>query len=75
MDPTGADRTAIHPDALALIASFPSKAILVRRPGSTTAARRVNLHVRPNFPPGKELTAGAQKAHEYGPADKKNGKS
>jgi hypothetical protein len=41
---TGADRTAIHPDALALIASPPSGTIRVRRPGSTTAIRRVNLH-------------------------------
>jgi hypothetical protein len=41
---TGADRTAIHPHALALIASFASGTILVRRPGSTTAARRVKLY-------------------------------
>jgi hypothetical protein len=41
---TGADRTAIHPNALALIASPPSGTTLVRRPGSTTIARRVNLH-------------------------------
>jgi predicted aspartyl protease len=41
---TGADRTAIHPSALALIASPPSGTIRVRRPGSTTAIRRVNLH-------------------------------
>ena len=41
---TGADRTAIHPNALALIASPPSGTILVRRPNSTTAVRRVNLH-------------------------------
>jgi hypothetical protein len=40
---TGADRTAIHPDALALITSPPSGTIRVRRPGST-AVRRVNLH-------------------------------
>lgn len=41
---TGADRTAIHPNALASIASPPSGTTLVRRPGSTIAARRVNLH-------------------------------
>jgi predicted aspartyl protease len=41
---TGADGTAIHPKALALIASPPSGTTLVRRPGSTTNARRVNLH-------------------------------
>jgi hypothetical protein len=41
---TGADRTAIHPNALALIASPPSGTILVRRPSSTTAARRVKIH-------------------------------
>lgn len=42
---TGADRTAIHPKALALIASPPSGTTLVRRPGATTTtARRVNLH-------------------------------
>jgi hypothetical protein len=41
---TGADRTAIHPNALALIGSPPSGTTLVRRPGPTTAARRVNLH-------------------------------
>jgi len=41
---TGADRTAIHPNALASIASPPSGTTLVRRPGSTTAARPVNLH-------------------------------
>jgi hypothetical protein len=41
---TGADRTAIHPKALALIASSPSGTILVRRPGPAAASRRVNLH-------------------------------
>lgn len=41
---TGADRTAIHPSALASIASPPSGTTLVRRLGSTTAARRVNVH-------------------------------
>ena len=41
---TGADRTAIHPNALASIASPPSGTPLVRRPGSTTASRRVNVH-------------------------------
>jgi predicted aspartyl protease len=41
---TGADRTAIHPNALIGIASPPSGTIRVRRPGPTTAARRVNLH-------------------------------
>jgi hypothetical protein len=41
---TGADRTAIHPNALALISSPPAGTALVRRPGSTTAARRVDLH-------------------------------
>jgi predicted aspartyl protease len=41
---TGADRTAIHPNALALINSPPAGTIRVRRPGSTTAFRRVNLH-------------------------------
>jgi hypothetical protein len=40
---TGADRTAIHPAALALISSSPAGTTLVRRPGPT-AARRVNLH-------------------------------
>ncbi len=41
---TGADRTAIHPNALGSIASPPSGTTLVRRAGSTTGARRVNLH-------------------------------
>lgn len=41
---TGADRTAIHPHALALIASPPSGTALVRRPGPAATARRVNLH-------------------------------
>ena len=41
---TGADRTAIHPNALALINSPPAGTIAVRRPGSTSAFRRVNLH-------------------------------
>jgi hypothetical protein len=41
---TGADRTAIHPNALALINSPPAGTIRVRRPGSTSAVRRVNLH-------------------------------
>src|SRR4051794_14288512 len=40
---TGADRTAIHPKALALIASPPTGTVLVRR-ASSAAARRVNLH-------------------------------
>jgi hypothetical protein len=41
---TGANRTAIHPSALALIVSSPTGTILVRRPGSPAAAARVNLH-------------------------------
>src|SRR5947209_1291138 len=41
---TGADRTAIHPGAMALINSPPAGTIRVRRPGSQTASRRVNLH-------------------------------
>jgi hypothetical protein len=41
---TGADRTAIHPGALSLIGSPPAGTIRVRRPGSPTASRRVNLH-------------------------------
>jgi hypothetical protein len=41
---TSADRTAIHPAALAVISSFPTGTSLARRPGLTTAARRVNLH-------------------------------
>ncbi len=41
---TGADRTAVHPKALALIASSPAGTIMVRRPGSTLSGRRVNLH-------------------------------
>jgi hypothetical protein len=41
---TGADRTAIHPNALALVSSSPAGTILVRRPASTTSGRRVNLH-------------------------------
>ncbi len=41
---TEADRTAIHPNALASIASPPSGTTLVYRPGSTTAAWRVKLH-------------------------------
>ncbi len=41
---TGADRTAIHPNVLALIGSPPSGTSLIRRPGSTAAVRRVNLH-------------------------------
>jgi hypothetical protein len=41
---TGADRTAIHPHALAPIASPPSGTIRIRRPGSATTSRRVNLH-------------------------------
>lgn len=40
---TGADRTAVHPNALRLIASSPSGTILVRRAGSGSA-RRVALH-------------------------------
>ena len=35
---TGADRTAIHPNALALIASPPSGTIRVRRPGQAAIA-------------------------------------
>ena len=41
---TGADRTAVHPGALALIGSPPAGTIRVRRPGSTIASRWVNLH-------------------------------
>lgn len=41
---TGADRTAIHPNALGLIGSPPTGTNLIRRPGFTTAVRRVNLH-------------------------------
>jgi hypothetical protein len=41
---TGADRTAVHPGALALVGSPPAGTVRVRRPGSTTATRRVNLH-------------------------------
>jgi hypothetical protein len=41
---TGADQSAIHPNALATIASPPSGTILVRRPTSITSVRRVNLH-------------------------------
>ncbi len=41
---TGADRTAIHPHALTLIASPPSGTIRVRRPNSVDIVRRVNLH-------------------------------
>jgi hypothetical protein len=41
---TGADRTAIHPAALAMISSFPAGTILVRRQSLTAAARRVNIH-------------------------------
>jgi hypothetical protein len=41
---TGADRTAVHPGALALIGSPPAGTIRVRRPGSIIAARWVNLH-------------------------------
>ena len=41
---TGADRTAIHPNALALVSSSPGGTILVRRPGSGVSGRRVNLH-------------------------------
>ena len=41
---TGEDRSAIPPDALALIASFALGTILVRRPGFNTAARRVKLY-------------------------------
>lgn len=41
---TGADRTAIHPLALAPIGSLPSGTIRIRRPGSTTTFRRVDLH-------------------------------
>jgi predicted aspartyl protease len=41
---TGADRTAVHPNALLMINSPPAGTIRVRRPGSTSASRRVNLH-------------------------------
>jgi hypothetical protein len=41
---TGADRTAVHPGALASIGSPPAGTIRVRRPGSTAASRWVNLH-------------------------------
>ena len=41
---TSADRTAIHPAALAVISSFPAGTSPARRPRLTTAARRVNLH-------------------------------
>jgi predicted aspartyl protease len=41
---TGADRTAIHPYALASIGSLPSGTIRIRRPSSTTTSRRVNLY-------------------------------
>ena len=41
---TGADRTAIHPHALALVSSSPGGTILVRRPGSGASGHRVNLH-------------------------------
>jgi hypothetical protein len=41
---TGADRTAIHPHALALVSSSPGGTNLVRRPGSGVSGRHVNLH-------------------------------
>jgi hypothetical protein len=41
---TGADRTAIHPAALAMSSSVPAGTILVRRPGPIAAPRRVSLH-------------------------------
>jgi hypothetical protein len=41
---TGADRTAIHPNALALIGSLPGGTVQVRRPGVPPASSRVNLH-------------------------------
>src|SRR5947209_5080615 len=41
---TGADRTAIHPSALNVIGSPPAGTIRLRRPGSATASRPVNLH-------------------------------
>jgi hypothetical protein len=41
---TGADRTAIHPNALDLIASIPAGTIRVRRPAVTTATRKFDLH-------------------------------
>ena len=41
---TGADRTAIHPIALGSIQSPPSGTARVRRPGGTSAFRRVDLH-------------------------------
>ncbi len=66
---TGADTTAIHPNALALIGSPPSGTTLVRRPGSTTTSRRVKLHdvrlafggavVSPTTGPWVEIEAAA----------------
>jgi predicted aspartyl protease len=41
---TGADRTAIHPRVLTLVNSLPAGTIRLRRPGSSTAFKRVNLH-------------------------------
>ena len=41
---TGADRTAIHPNALALINSPPAGTVKVRRPSSMRSSRPVNLH-------------------------------
>jgi hypothetical protein len=41
---TGADRTAIHPDVLALIQSRPAGTLQVRRPGPSTAFALVDLH-------------------------------
>ena len=41
---TGADRTAIHPDVLASINSPPSGTFRLRRPGSASAVRNVDVH-------------------------------
>jgi hypothetical protein len=41
---TGASRTAIHPAALGLIHSIPAGTAKVRRPGSRSAFRVVDLH-------------------------------
>jgi hypothetical protein len=40
---TGADRTAVHPNALALIGSPPSGTVLVRRSGGAASPRRVDV--------------------------------
>lgn len=41
---TGADRTAIHPAALQSVQSLPAGTARVRRPGTGTAFRRVDIH-------------------------------